>query len=246
MAELNITNSAGRDAVVNMESVKAPVKIRWLDASGRQAMSIRLVKSTIVHDIGALLAKAGSIGQISDQLIQDDPEIDLETVGTFLTETTRVYVDKQGSLAHRIQQFEIIKNPDGSERERRPRQQFSPNITPDSPLRWSGKLIKKNEAIRKFVFSNKVQLLHINGLTYDFLFGMARELESSDSLLIMGAGPKSNQPLIFRRGSVPYRGFLEGRTQGDQYCLVLHLSNLELKAPEGPSDSAEDSQANAD
>jgi hypothetical protein len=203
-----------------------------------------LVKSTISHDLGALLVRAGTIGQISEHLIRDDPEIDLETVGTFLAETTRVYVDKQGHLAHRIQQFEIVKNPDGTARERRPRQQFSPNVTSDSPLRWSGKLIKKHEAIRKFVFSNKVQLLHINGLTYDFLYGMARELETSDSLLIMGAGPKGNQPLIFRRGSIPYRGFLEGRTQADQYYLVLHLSNLELKAPETPSDSSEDSQAN--
>ncbi len=245
MAELNITNSAGRDAIVTMESVKAPVKVRWLDASGRQATSVRLVKSTIAHDLGSLLAKAGSIGQISEHLIQADPEIDFETVGTFLTETSRVYVDKQGSLAHRVQQFEVVKNPDGSERERRPRQQFSPNITPDSPLRWSGKLIKKDEAIRKFVFSNKVQLLHINGLTYDFLFGMARELELSNNLLILGAGPKGNQPLIFRRGSIPYRGFLEGRTRGELYCLVLHLSNLELRAPEGASDSVE-SQPNSE
>jgi hypothetical protein len=30
---------------------------------------------------------------------------------------------------------------------------------------------------------------------------------------------------------MPYRGFLEGRTRGDTYRLVLHLSNLELKAP---------------
>ena len=49
--------------------------------------------------------------------------------------------------------------------------------------------------------------------------------------MLLGAGPKSNQPLIFRRGGTPYRGFLEGRTQGDKYCLLLHYSNIELKAP---------------
>jgi len=52
---------------------------------------------------------------------------------------------------------------------------------------------------------------------------------------LVGAGPKSNQPLILRRGSVPYRGFLEGRTKGDEYALVLHLSNMELKAPDDPA-----------
>ncbi|MEM9413397.1 MAG: hypothetical protein AAGA30_19975, partial [Planctomycetota bacterium] len=91
---------------------------------------------------------------------------------------------------------------------------------------------KKKEAIRKFVFANKLQLTHINGLTYDFLFDMAKDLESKESLLMVGGGAKSNQPLILRRGSVPYRGFLEGRTNGERYLLLLHLSNMELKSPE--------------
>ena len=95
--------------------------------------------------------------------------------------------------------------------------------------------IKKDEACRKFVFASKVQLHHINGLTYDFLYGIAKELEEKDSLMALGAGPKSNQPLILRRGGSPYRGFLEGRTDGDKYCLILHFSNLELKAPKEES-----------
>jgi hypothetical protein len=84
-----------------------------------------------------------------------------------------------------------------------------------------------------------MQLHHINGLTYDFLYGMARELEGKNCLMLVGAGPKSNQPLILRRGSTPYRGFLEGRTQGDKYCLILHFSNMELKAPVASSQEAE-------
>ena len=59
--------------------------------------------------------------------------------------------------------------------------------------------------------------------------------------MLLGAGPKGNQPLILRRGSVPYRGFLEGRTQGDKYCLLLHLSNLELKPPETAQEDSADS-----
>ena len=74
-------------------------------------------------------------------------------------------------------------------------------------------------------------MLHINGLTYDFLFTMAEELEKKNSLMLLGGGPKSNQPLVLRRGGAPYRGFLEGRVRGDRYCLLLHLSNLELRAP---------------
>ena len=60
---------------------------------------------------------------------------------------------------------------------------------------------------------------------------MAKELESKNALMILGAGAKSKDPLILRRGGTPYRGFLEGRTDGDKYCLLLHFSKMELKAP---------------
>ena len=102
----------------------------------------------------------------------------------------------------------------------------------EQPLVWGGKLLPKADVYRKFVFASKMQIVHVNGLTYDFLFGIAKELEAKKSLLVMGAGPKANQPLILRRGSLPYRGFLEGRTRGDEYCLILHLSNMELKKPD--------------
>ena len=35
-------------------------------------------------------------------------------------------------------------------------------------------------------------------------------------------------PVLDRNGT-PYRGFLEGRVDGDKYLLLLHLTNLELK-----------------
>src|SRR5713226_8777668 len=107
-----------------------------------------------------------------------------------------------------------------------------PNVGTEQPLLWSGKLLPKRDVFNKFVIVAKLQIMHINGLTYDFLIEMARELENKDSLLVVGAGPKANQPLVLRRGALPYRGFLEGRTRGDDYCLLLHLSNIELKAPE--------------
>jgi hypothetical protein len=230
--EINIANSAGRDAVVSTASVRSPLKVRWVDAHGRQASHARVVKSTIEHDIEALKANHdGDLAAVGRALIEADPEIDRETTGRFLSETSRVYVDADRQLAHKVKFFEIVRNPDGSVRERRPRKVLPPNLTGEVPLRWSGVFIKKEDAARKFVFSGKMQLLHINGLTYDFLYAMAKELEEKNSLMLLGAGPKGREPLILRRGGTPYRGFLEGRTQGDKYCLLLHFSNQELKAP---------------
>jgi hypothetical protein len=232
MGEINIANSAGRDARVITESVRATLRVRWVDDQGRQAAAVRVVKAPIERDASALARQLGSMGDVSRALVEGDPEIALEQVGRYLRDTSRVYVDPDGQIVHKVRFWEIVRNPDGSERERRPRKVLDTNVAGEVPLRWSGKFIKKEEACRKYVFSGKVQLHHINGLTYDFLFAMAKELEQRDSLMLMGAGPKANQPLILKRGGTPYRGFLEGRTQGDKYCLILHFSNLELKAPE--------------
>jgi hypothetical protein len=232
MPEINICNNVGRDAAVNMESVSVPLRVRWLDSQNRQARNIRVLKSTIDYDIGALVKQFEGIENVSQALIDGDPEINLEMTGSFLSATSRVFVDKDYKLVHRIQQFDVIHGPDGKVKEKRPREIIPQNVSGDMPLKWTGKFIKKTDVVRKFVLANKMQLMHINGLTYDFLYGMAKDLEEKQSMMLLGGGVKANQPLILRRGSSPYRGFLEGRTKDDKYCLLLHLSNLELKSPE--------------
>lgn len=240
MPEINICNEAGRDAAVSMESVSKPLHVRWVDDKGRQAQCVRVLKSTLTRDVSALADEHGKLEDVSQALISGDPEVDMEMVGTLLQNTSRVFVNPERDIVHRVDQFEIVKNPDGSEREKRAKEVLPKNVSEQTPLNWSGVFIKREEALRKFLFSNKLQLMHINGLTYDFLYGIAKQLFESDSMMLLGAGPKGNQPLILRRGSVPYRGFLEGRIQGDKYCLLLHLSNLELKQPEEEKEVAKE------
>ena len=69
----------------------------------------------------------------------------------------------------------------------------------------------------------------MNGLTFDFLFDMAKSLHEKESLMMLGAGEKGNEPLVFQDGGKSYRAFLEGRVKGGSYLLLLHLSNLELR-----------------
>jgi len=230
MATINLSNSKGRDAIVGSQSVLQALKVRWLDEQGRQVQSARLMKSVLSHDLGALEAKAGGRDKIARHLIEGDPEIDVENFGSILKDTSRVFINPDGQIVRKVKQFEVIKNPDGTERERRPYKAAQPNAATETPLKWSGKLMKKKDVYNRFVFAGKRQIAHVNGLTYDFLFGIARELEQSQSLMLLGAGPKGNLPLVLTRGGQQFRGFLEGRTQGEQYCLILHLSNMELKA----------------
>jgi hypothetical protein len=236
MATINIANSKGRDAIVGSQSVLRTLKVRWLDEQGRQINSSRLMKADLSHDLNALESKAGGRDKIAQMLVDEDPEVDMEMFGSILKETSRVFIDPDGKIVHRVTQFEVIKNPDGTERERRPRKVAQPNAATETPLKWSGRLMKKQDVYNKFVFAKKRQIVHVNGLTYDFLYNMAKELEESQSLLLLGAGPKNNQPLVLTRGGQQFRGFLEGRTSGQKYCLILHLSNMELKpAPAAPS-----------
>jgi hypothetical protein len=85
--------------------------------------------------------------------------------------------------------------------------------------------------VYKVVFTNKKQLVHINGLTFDFLFDMSKDLDKRGSLLLVRAGEKGDRPIVMSRGGKSYNAFLEGRVRGDSYCLILHLSNMELKKP---------------
>src|SRR5262249_5522218 len=155
--------------------------------------------------------RVGGMDKVADALIAGDPEIDLETYGSVLGQTSRVYLDVDGSVVTHVEEVEIVRNPDGTEKERRPRKPTAPNASTDVPLRWSGKLFRKADVYNRFVLAAKLQITHTNGLTYDFLYGMAKELEDKDSLLLVGGGAKATQPLVFYRGGTPYRGFLEGR-----------------------------------
>jgi len=231
MPDINLSDKRNRDAVVKAESVRVEEPIRYLGPKGGQTYTRRILKSTVEHDHETLQENYASPEAIADGLINDDPEIDIERFGQFLWNTSKVFVNPDEELVFRVLQTEIVRDPAGKVKETRDRDQSEPNVDSAIPLRWTGKLIPKDEAIKRYVFSNKLQIVHINGLTYDFLHGMASELAEENSLLLLGAGESGKEPLIFRRGSIPYRGFLEGRVDGEKYILLLHLSNMELKLP---------------
>ncbi|MEO7674465.1 MAG: hypothetical protein ABIU09_10370 [Pyrinomonadaceae bacterium] len=229
---INISNQKNRDAVVAAEALNPKREVRYTDAKGRPTLTRKLLKTDVLHDLPELLKKSKKIEKVADTLIKNDPEIDIESFGMFLTDMSRVYVTKKG-IVHLVEEIEVIYNPDDTVRERRPRKKETQNMNGEFPMRWTGKFIKKEEAAHRFVFTNKKQLVHINGLTFDFLYEMAKELEEKDALLLVRGGEKGNEPLVMNRGGRPYNAFLEGRIKDDSYCLILHLSNMELKKPKG-------------
>ena len=229
MPNINLSDKRNRDAVVKAESIGVDEPIRYLGPKGGQTYTRRVLKSTTAHDYETLFEAHGDPESISQALIDGDPEVDIERFGQFLWNTSKVYITPDEELVFRVQQTEVVRDTTGKLITKRNRESEEPNVDADIPLRWTGKLIPKAQAIRKFVFTAKLQVVHINGLTYDFLYAMAEELAKENSLMLLGAGEDGKQPLIFRRGSIPYRAFLEGRVVDKRYTLLLHLSNMELK-----------------
>lgn len=230
MKAIHLANAARRDAQVAIDRNIVKGNLRSVLPDGQEKTARRLVKNTLRTEWNALLEQYGGERETLERaLAESDPEVELETAGRYLSRTRRVYVSQQNMVVYRLNLYQVVHGADGGELERRDVNKVPPNIDAEQPLVWTGKKFLKSEAVRRFVFSRSYQLRHINGVTFDFLYNMAKELNDSKSLMLIGGGAKGAQPVILTRGGQPYRAFLEGRVEGGCYALILHLSDIELK-----------------
>ena len=229
MSSIHLTNAKGRDAVVGLAPIKASPSPKF----GLPGSSVTFRRYVACTESGMDTALKGSFGpDYARQLIDADPEVDMERVGMLVEQTQSVYLDADGKVLFADPKFiELIINADGSEKERREPVEAVANVNAELPVRWTGRKVPIKDAVRRFSFKRSLQLQHVDGLTYDYLFQMSKELEDSKSLMLVGTGEKGSGPMIFQSNGRPYRGFLEGKTQGTSYRLTLHLSEMELKPP---------------
>lgn len=232
MRGIHIANEKRRNAEVAFESQTVRSNVRTVLKNGKDKQNVRVLKSTVDMDEEALAKQFGSWDEVAQALIDSDPELDTEIIGKKLNHTRRLWVGSDNKIAYRVNLFRTVFNPDGSERERQDINKLPGNVNKEFPLKWTGRMFPRKDIIRRFVFTRSYQLRHINGATFDFLYAMAEELHQKDSLVMLGGGKKGNEPILLSRGGQPYRGFLEGRIQEDRYMLILHLTDIELKAPE--------------
>ena len=228
MRKINISNEAKRDAEVAFGTTFRRQKTVYKTAEGSGVTNQRLLRATMETTDAALIAKYGD--GLADAVIAGDPEIDMELMGLKLDGLKKVYVNGDQKVAYGVTLNEHVFLADGTEKEVRPDSTTSANIALEGiPLRWTGKLIPKEKAMRMFMFKKSYQVQHVNGLTFDFLYDMAKKLHEAKAMMLVGAGAKGVEPLVMSNGSTPYRAFLEGRVDGDRYALILRLTNLELK-----------------
>ncbi|MEI7895092.1 MAG: hypothetical protein WCI05_18495 [Myxococcales bacterium] len=223
-----ITDSKKRDAHIAVERPAHTAGLLHVAPDGAPTHVERLIRLTERTQHDALLARFGD--GLARALVDGDPEIDLAYVGRRLGDAARVYVRPDGTLLTTARLVQVTYGADGVEKSRQEFVDVEATVREEgAPLVWSGRLFPVGDVVRKFAFVRKLALRHVSGLTFDFLFDIAKTLHEADKVLYMGTGPKGQNPLILQQNGSPYRGFLEGRIQGDSYKLVLHLSNLELK-----------------
>ena len=228
--KLHLTNSKGRNATVVFGSLKAGPGPK-LGIPGKEIQFKRYLAATMAGLHDALQDEHGD--DYADALIDGDPEADLEQIGRKLSQMSAVYLSSKGDVMHAPPRImEVIVDAEGEEKERKDWEDKQANVNDELPVRWTSRKLKKADAIRRFVFSRTLQISHFDGLTYDYLFGIAKELADEDVMVLMGAGEKGKDPLVLQTNGTPYRAFLEGRIDGERYQLLLHLSNMELKNPE--------------
>ncbi len=236
---LHLANADQRNATVIAIAVSATGEEPILGLEGKPATFRRFVAAgagTLDSELAATLGD-----DYAQALIDADPEIDTEVVGRFIESTQAVLLSSAGEpLFAAPTLVEVAYSATGEEISRRDPVDLTPTVTDSIPLRWTGRTMPKQEAVRKFAFRRTLQIRHSDGVTYDFLFDMARRLAERDEVVLLAAGESGKEPIVLQVNGSPYRGFLEGRVNGERYQLLLHLSNLELKRPATRSKDADE------
>lgn len=227
--QINISDTKGRNAEVIFKNYTKKPLVKVVTPKNEATQSLRVLKSVTSNSYEYLLRAKGGDEEVAQAMINSDPEYNELYTGLFIAETSKVYINADLKPVFQIQKTEAVYLPDGTLKEERSPKETIANILAEYPVKPVGKLLPKTEVYNKFVFSKKYQLTHVNGLTFDFLFEMAKELHDKDSMIMLAGGLKGNEPLVFQDGGKTYRAFLEGRIKENSYILLIHLSNLELK-----------------
>jgi len=228
LKEIHLANEKNRDANVRFVSLNREPDPTF-SYQNKPIQNIKLLINDERTNEQNLQAKFKN--KLTDEIISNDVDIDVEFAGKIVGDIDRIFLNSKSEILYHPPKIkEIVFNEKGEEVKTQNPSEIIPNVRDDTPpLKWTGKFFKREEVLQKFVFSKSTQLKHVDGLTFEFLFEMAKKLDEKKSLILLGGGKTGKDPLIFQSNGLPHRGFLDGRVKGKEYQLMLRLSNLELK-----------------
>lgn len=230
---IKIEDSNKIDAEITFKSIRRGNEIYMALENGEKPINKRIIKLSKETSVDFLIGKEhptdDDYSEFSDRLIKKDDEIDFNLFGKYIDKVDKIYTNKNLDPVYNVNISEQILDTKGELVEEKDKVFSKSNINGESIVKWTGKYIPKKKLYNKVVLSSKYQIKHINGLTFDFLFKIAKDLHEKDSFMMLGGG-KGNEPLVLNDGGRPYRAFLEGKIKDQSYVLIIHLSNQEYKS----------------
>ena len=228
LKEIHIANEKKRDANVRFVSLikESDPKFAY---KGKSIKNSRLLISSDETSEDDLIKKYKN--NLSQKILEEDVDLDIEYAGKYIGDIDRILFNSKNEILYTPPKIkEVVFNKEGKEIKKQNPKEIVPNVRDDTPpLKWTGKFFKREEILKKFVITKSIQLRHVDGLTFEFLYDMAKTLDNKKSLMFIGGGKSGKDPLIFQTNGNPYRGFIDGRIKKKQYQLILRLSNMELK-----------------
>ena len=227
MRLISIGDDKGRDALVGIESCLKKNSYQRFNTK-------RLVKSTLKTDISTLMKEnADDEMKVAEQIIKTDDDIDFINEGLNPEKLSQIYLSSDNKIINNVHYEERTFSSEGNLLQAAPYKKIEANVKSENfPIRWSGITVPIYEAARRYIFTHHYQLVHTNGLTYDFLYGMAKQLSDSKCLMYVGGGVDGKEPIILSKGGKKYRGFMSGFVSNlypDEYQLFLHLTDIDLE-----------------
>tara|TARA_B100001059_G_scaffold172430_1_gene172612 strand:- start:551 stop:1249 length:699 start_codon:yes stop_codon:yes gene_type:complete len=230
LRRIHIADHKGRESSVSFTSLRHQQNVGYFyeESPVKHTRLLSDSKTTNIEQLSKTFKD-----NLAEEIINNHVDLNMEIFGKQVSDTDVVLIDSQSQILYsppKIQE-EIYNNKRELQKTQDPIE-MEANVRDDTPpLRWTKNLLSREEAISKFIFKKSLQLFHNDGLTFEFLFNMAKELHEKKQMVLLGAGEKGTDPIILQSNGTPYRGFLDGYVDGNKYKLFIRLSNQELKLP---------------
>jgi len=243
MRLISIADDKGRDAIVGIASCNEQIKPKFevkkeedsvipiFQEDKPEIITSRYIKSTIKTEGKTIIRKNNNdMDMVANELIREDPDIDFMKEGMKSPEMHRIFITQNNEAAPDIHFEEQIFDPYGRITETHPFKKAECNIQNENcPIKWTGVTVDYKTAFTRYVFVHNYQLFHVNGLTYEFLYSMAKHLAEKKVLMLVGGGKDGSEPVVLRQGGKKYRAFMSGEVSGEEYGLYLHFTQFDLE-----------------
>ena len=220
------------DAELELVPTHIPQKRYHISPQGERSTRQRYIKYDSKLSDDKLLQNYNLIQELKDT----DIDVDIELAGKKISKTSRITVTKDLEPVYNYSMYDVLTLPDGTKRER-PHLQTISNINAPIPVRITDELFSPKDLMFNFLFRKSYYITHYDGVTYKFLYEIAEKLHKSKKFArvdTFNPETRTREPLILTDGGRKFpRAYLSGTVKGENYRLILYLSDQELKASEG-------------